>query len=180
MPRIARKPMKVNETEALKVASQLEEQEQKQVEQEPVEETSVPSRRKRNVFNGTQLKLTVNQTIPGYHLHVFTDDGNRIHEAEEAGYEFVAPKEVGGMSANVTSKNTDLGDRVRFLVNPRTGEGSAKYGYLMKQREDWFKEDQTALATKNSMIDKSIRSGKVTGNNPAFYVPKGGITLKQG
>jgi hypothetical protein len=181
MPRTTRKAF-VAETESEKIALQLQEEEQQEVQEPQVEEIPSPTRgrRKKNVFNGTQLKLTVNQTIPGYHLHIFTDDGNRIYDAEEAGYEFVSPSEIGGVSENVTSRNTDLGDKVRFLVNPRTGEGSAKYGYLMKQREEWFREDQAALASKNNLIDKAIRKGNITGQNPNFYVPTGGIKVSQG
>jgi hypothetical protein len=134
--------------------------------------------RKRNVFNGTQAKLSVNETIPGYHLHVFTDTGNRIKDALEGGYEFVSPSEVGGVSENVVSRNGDLGqERIRYLVNPRA-EGSEQYGYLMKIREEWFLEDQNILQEKNAQIDLAIRKGKITGGDPSFYVPKNGINLK--
>ena len=141
-------------------------------------EGNVRSRKKRNTFNGTQAKISVNHTIPGYHLHVFTDIGGRIQDALDNGYEFVSPNEVGGVSENVVSRNGDLGDRIRYLVNPRA-EGSEQYGYLMKQRLEWYEEDQAALQNKNNQIDAAIRKGKVTGENPAFYVPKGGIKLEQ-
>jgi hypothetical protein len=49
---------------------------------------------------------------------------------------------------------------------------------LMKVRSEWFEEDQKALAEKNNMIDAAIRKGKVTGGNPSFYVPVGGISIK--
>ncbi len=141
------------------------------------EQPTRATRRRRGVFNGTQLKLTVQNQIPGYHLHIFTDAGNRIHDAEEDGYEFVSPKEIGGVSTNVVSRNGDLGDRVRFLVNPRA-EGSEQFGYLMKTREEWYQEDQANLAAKNNMIDNAIRKGKITGGDDSFYVKPGGITMK--
>lgn len=135
-------------------------------------------RKRRNVFNGTDPKLTVRNQIPGYHMHVFTDTGMRIQEALDAGWEFVRPDEVGGVSENVVSRNGDLGERIRYLVNPRTGENSDKFGYLMKIRQEWFEEDQAELQAKNARIDTAIRSGKITGENPSFYVPKGGISMK--
>jgi hypothetical protein len=135
------------------------------------------SRRKRNTFNGTQTKLSVNHTIPGFHLHVFTDTGGRIQDALDNGYEFVSPVEVGGVSENVVSRNGDLGDRIRYLVNPRA-EGSEQYGYLMKQRLEWYEEDQNSLQDKNNKIDNAIRKGKVTGGDPSFYVPSGGIKVQ--
>ena len=126
------------------------------------------TRKRRNSFNGTEAKISVNQQIPGYHLHVFTDTGARIQEAIDTGYEFVTPEEVGGVSENVVSRNGDLGARIRYLVNPRA-EGTEQYGYLMKQRQEWFEEDQAELQAKNNRIDAAIRKGKVTGNSAGFY-----------
>ena len=133
-------------------------------------------RRRRNAFNGTEAKISVNRTIPGYHLHVFTDEGSRIQEALDSGYEFVRPDEIGGVGENVVSRNGDLGERVRYLVNPRA-TGSMQFGYLMKQRLEWYEEDQAALQQKNNQIDAAIKQGRTTGENPAFYVPKGGIKV---
>lgn len=136
------------------------------------------TRKRRNVFNGTEAKLGVRQQIDGYHLHIFTDNGSRIQEALDNGYEFVRPDEIGGVSENVVSRNGDLGDRIRYLVNPRA-EGTEQYGYLMKQRLEWFEEDQQQLQTKNHQVDVAIKRGKITGENPSFYVPQGGISVKQ-
>jgi hypothetical protein len=135
------------------------------------------TRKRRNVFNGTEAKLSVREQIPGYHLHIFTDTGSRIQEALDNGYEFVKPDEVGGVSENVVSRNGDLGERIRYLVNPRA-EGTEQYGYLMKQRLEWYEEDQAALQGRNAQIDAAIKKGKITGDQSGFYVPQGGITMK--
>ena len=145
------------------------------VEVAPVAAKDGKQRKRRNVFNGTQGRLSVNYTLPGYHLHVITDKDGRIMEAVDGGYEFVTPDEVGGVSENVVSRNGDLGDRIRFLVNPR-GEGEEKYGYLMKQRMEWYEEDQIALQQKNNAIDAAIRRGKIS-EFQGSYLPQGGITL---
>jgi hypothetical protein len=134
------------------------------------------TRKRRNVFNGTEAKLGVQTQIEGYHLHVFTDAGARIQTAMDSGYEFVRPEEVGGVSENVVSRNGDLGERIRYLVNPRA-EGTEQYGYLMKIRQEWYEEDQAELQAKNNRIDNAIRKGKITGENPAFYEPTGGIKI---
>ena len=134
------------------------------------------TRKRRNVFNGTEAKISVRTQIDGYHLHVFTDTGGRIQEAMDSGYEFVRPDEVGGVSENVVSRNGDLGERIRYLVNPRA-EGTEQYGYLMKIRQEWYEEDQAELQAKNNRIDASIRKGKITGDDPSFYTPSGGIKL---
>ena len=155
-----------------KVVAQAPEKEQ----HAPEATSNTPARKRRGVFNGTQLKLSVNAQIPGYHLHIFTDAGGRIREAQDGGWEFVSPNEVGGVSENVVSRNGDLGERVRFLVNPRA-EGAEQYGYLMKQREEWWLEDQADQQARPNQIDSAIRKGKITGENPAFYQPSGGIKL---
>jgi hypothetical protein len=134
------------------------------------------TRKRRNVFNGTEAKISVRTQIEGYHLHVFTDTGGRIKEAVDSGYEFVKPDEVGGVSENVISRNGDLGERIRYLVNPRA-EGTEQYGYLMKIRQEWYEEDQAELQAKNNRIDAAIRKGKITGDDPSFYTPRDGIKL---
>ena len=142
----------------------------------PVPAVDGTTRKKRNVFNGTEAKISVQSQIPGYHLHVLTDVGGRIQAAMDSGYEFVRPDEVGGVSENVVSRNGDLGERIRFLVNPRA-EGTEQYGYLMKIRQEWYEEDQAELQAKNNRIDASIRKGKITGDNPSFYSPRDGIKV---
>jgi hypothetical protein len=128
-----------------------------------------PRERKKGVFNGTQGKLQVGGTVPGYHLHIFNDTPGRITAAQENGYEFVSPDEVGGTTENVTSRNTDIGEKVRFLVG--AGEkGEPMYAYLMKIKEEWWIEDQAQLQERNDKTDAAIRQGKTPGVDSAgFY-----------
>lgn len=151
-------------------------EERKVAETAPTPALNGSIRKRRNVFNGTEAKISVQAQIPGYHLHVFTDAGGRIQQAMDNGYEFVRPDEVGGVSENVISRNGDLGERIRYLVNPRA-DGTDQYGYLMKIRQEWYEEDQAELQAKNNRIDASIRKGKITGENPSFYTPRDGIKL---
>lgn len=154
----------------------LEEKKERILAAKGANAVSTGERKRRNQFNGTEGKLTVRKQIEGYHMHVFTDSGARIQDAIDSGYEFVSPEEIGGVSENVISRNGDLGDRVRYLVNPRA-EGPEQYGYLMKIRQEWYEEDQAELQSKNNMIDASIKRGKITGDNPNFYVPRDGIKI---
>lgn len=151
-------------------------EERKAAVSSPTPASDGTTRKKRNVFNGTEAKISVQTQIEGYHLHVFTDTGGRIQMALDSGYEFVRPDEVGGVSENVVSRNGDLGERIRFLVNPRA-EGTEQYGYLMKIRQEWYEEDQAELQAKNNLIDAAVRKGKITGENPSFYTPRDGIKL---
>jgi len=135
----------------------------------------VTSERKRNVFNGTEGKLAVDHKIEGYHLHILNDTPGRIQQAIEGGYEFVKPSELQSVKDNVVSRNTDVGDKVRFLVNPSAKEGE-QYAYLMKIKQEWFDEDQQALQEKNNKTDEAIRNGRnLKGSSEGFYTPREGI-----
>ena len=134
----------------------------------------------RNVFNGTQSKLTVNNQIPGYHLHIFNDEPGRIQTATDGGWEFVTPDEVGGVKDSVTSGNTDLGDKVRFLVGT-SEKGDGLYAYLMKIKEEWWQQDQDETQKRNDRVDDAIRGGVNVASGTTtegFYTPKGGINYK--
>jgi len=137
-------------------------------------------RAERTSFNGTEAKLRIGNQIEGYHLHILNDVPGRIDQALQAGYEFVSPDEVGGVANNVVSRNTDLGDKVRFLV----GQGSNNepmYAYLMKIESDLYAEDQQALQAKNNRIDDAIRGGKPVDGQPSdgTYVPREGIKMSR-
>lgn len=134
-----------------------------------------PTRKKRGVFNGTEQKLKVGKSIPGYHLHIMNDTPGRITEALDGGYEFVTPGEVDGVVERVTSTNTDISDRVRYLVGT-DASGGALYAFLMKQRIEWHEEDQADLKGRNDYVDDTIRSGKNVKDGQSsegFYTPKG-------
>lgn len=138
------------------------------------------STRVRNKFNGTEGKLTVGHQIPGYVLHGFNDSPGRIEQALEGGWEFVHPDEVGGTKVNVVSRNTDLGDKVRWLVG-RTEDGQdGQYAYVMKIKQEWYDEDQSTMQAKVNLIDDAIQHGRGhQADTEGFYVPKGGIKMGQ-
>lgn len=129
-----------------------------------------PGRNKRASFNGTETKLRIGQGIEGYHLHIFNDTAGRIDQALAVGYSFVTEDEVGGTSTNVVSRNTDIGDKVRFLVG--TNGTEPQYAYLMKIQQEFYDEDQEAMQSKNDAIDAAIRGGKLNKegyNSEGFY-----------
>ena len=140
------------------------------------------TKRKRNTFNGTEAKLKVMGELntTEYHYHIFNDEPGRIDQAIAVGYEFCSNEEVGGTATNVVSRNTDIGDKVRFLVGTDT-EGKALYAYLMKIKLEFYEEDQAALQARNDLIDEAIRGGKITKdghNTEGFYTPREGIKYR--
>ena len=55
--------------------------------------------------------------------------------------------------------NTDLGDKVRYLVGT-SEKGDGLYAYLLKIKEEWWLEDQEEMQKRNDLVDDAIRSGK--------------------
>lgn len=153
-----------------------------EAKQEQVRSTTGRSKRdSRTSFNGTEAKLRIGNQIDGYHLHILNDTPGRIDQALSAGYEFVSPDEVGGVANNVVSRNTDLGDKVRFLVGTGTNN-EPMYAYLMKIELDLYKEDQAALQSKNDRVDAAIRGGKALAEgqtSEGVYIPREGIKMSR-
>lgn len=139
------------------------------------------TRKTRPSFNGTTGKLSIGNQIEGYHMYIFNDSPGRIEQALDVGYEFVSPTEVGGTATNVVSRNTDIGDKVRFLVGT-DANNAPQYAYLMKIQQDFHEEDQAGLQSKVDAVDAAIRGGKLTSagqTTDGFYSPDGGIKVSR-
>ena len=138
-------------------------------------------RANRQRLDGRVEKLKVYGKLPGYHLHIFNEDGARLEEAQRAGYSFVRRKEIQNVGRDVASFNTDPGDNVRFVVGKRDN-GNPMYGYLMKIPEEIFQEDQEAMEGYNAGVDGAIRRGGVgtkdeaTADTKQRYIPTSGTT----
>lgn len=171
---------------ALSLEQKKERVEAKQAEaqvatQGPEQTTASGVRRKRGTFNGTTGKMSVNVeklVQQGFHMHIINDLDNRINEVLDRGYEFVLSHEVDGITSNTTSRNTDIGDKVRFLVGTQKS-GDPLYAYLMKIKQEWYEEDMRDLQNRNDMIDDAIRRGKTAISDPShFYSKDGDIKMK--
>jgi hypothetical protein len=138
-------------------------------------------RQTRTPLDGRVEKLRVYGKIPGYHLHIFNEDGARLEEAQRAGYAFVKRGEIQNVGRDVASFNTDPGENVRFVVGKRDN-GNPMYGYLMKIPEEIFQEDQIAMEAFNAGVDGAIRHGAVGSKDEPMqdakqrYIPSVGTT----
>lgn len=157
---------------ALTMEQKIAKADEKKAQAEQVRTVSGRDKRaERTSFNGTEAKLRVGRGIPGYHLHILNDVPGRLDQALAAGYEFVSQDEVGGVANNVVSRNTDLGDKVRFLVGVGANN-EPMYAYLMKIEQDLYEEDQSTLQLRNDRIDEAIRGGtmnKAGNSTEGFY-----------
>ena len=108
--------------------------------------------------------------IPGYHLHWFRGEPQRIQRAQEAGYEFVNKGEVLVNNKSLGSDpasdgNTDMGTRVSHISgSDLADDGQPQRLYLMKIKEEWWIADQKALTAEGSRLDgvrKALLGGRI-------------------
>lgn len=125
--------------------------------------TQESARRQRVPFSAQRKRLQVDAKFPGFHIRWFNDQDDRLQRAEGAGYEYVHKKEVGQVGdKDVSNGNTDVNSRVSRVVG-RTRDNQPIRAYLMKIRDEWFKEDQAKKEEVNRMVDEAIRAGKAGG-----------------
>tara|TARA_R110000868_G_scaffold304180_2_gene564705 strand:- start:1484 stop:2014 length:531 start_codon:yes stop_codon:yes gene_type:complete len=142
----------------------------------PVNPATTPvarnTERKRIPMSVPVQKLEV-ADLPGYHMHWFKSEPDRIERALNGGYEFVDEKEVkvnnvslGGTSA--VSGNTDLGSRVSIVSGAEFGkDGQPMRLVLMKIKQEWYEEDQKLVDQRNQRTINSLTSGMIGADGAA-------------
>lgn len=114
-------------------------------------------------MSAPQAKLAT-PSIPGFHLHWMNDVPGRLAQAKQGGYEFVLPEETQVNSRDLAgdstlSGSTDMGTRVSVVVG-QDEHGNPLRAYLMKIREEWYKQDQADQQNRVDDIDMAMRQGK--------------------
>lgn len=107
-------------------------------------------RTRRTPVNGTRNRLNVRGKEPGYVYRIVNDIDDRVQTFQEMGYEIV------------TDSNVQVGDR--RVANP-TKEGSPVQvsvgqgvkAYVMRQKQDWYDEDQAAKQVKVNELEASMK-----------------------
>lgn len=142
--------------------------EAKEVKEEVKQESR--TRAKRKPYGVPVSKLAVSREIEGYYMRWINDTPGQIARAQESGFEFVHPEEVG--------RDSKEENRVVELVGTNK-DGSPMFGYLMKIKQEWHDEDRQVITDHLDKIDAAIRGGKVNATpNDGRYVPEGGISYK--
>lgn len=163
---------KIDLIEALKrhsAASDAAVEEQPQrTEQRPTSREQ-RGRRRRAPLGMMQQRLTYSQR-PGYVRRWFNDKDNRIHLAQEAGYEFVE-EEQDGRAVKVSQR-----------VGTHEG-GSPMVAYLMEIRQEFYDEDQAYKQAQVDKIDEAIMRRIDPENTEAedrgkFYTPSEGRSMR--
>lgn len=131
-------------------------------------------RQRRKPLGGHRQKLKTDK-IPGYHLHWFNDEGNRLEEALNAGYQFVSQEYTPIGVGEGLDGNTDMGT----FISKATDWDNGTRSYLMAIRQEWWEEDQEAEKADIKRRKDALRQGKsAPGGDPGrMYIPTSGIKI---
>lgn len=114
-------------------------------------------RRRRASVGGHAMKLAAS-TRKGFTRRWFNDDGNRIADAHELGYDYVTEAGV---------QSSDPGSRISRLVGTKAN-GEPLRSYLMETPDELYAEGVAEKEAHNRKIDEAIVAGRdSTGHLPA-------------
>jgi len=108
------------------------------------------TRTRRSPINGTRNRLNVRGQEPGYVYRIVNDVDDRIQSLQEMGYEIV------------TDSNVTVGDK--RIANPtqegspvKVSVGQGVQAYVMRQKQEWFDEDQKAKAARTDELEAQMK-----------------------
>jgi|TARA_R100001530_G_scaffold413_3_gene631 hypothetical protein len=131
-------------------------------------------RKERIPLGGMKLKLSAPQRA-GFERRWFNDNGNRIMDAMNAGYEFVHD---GTTQEEMDEPKTRIHKVVGVLPN-----GHPMHAYLMETKEEFYKADQGTKAAAIDETEAAMRRGSTPGQSEQErrYIPEGrGISIQRG
>ena len=117
------------------------------------------TRTRRTPINGIRNKLNVRGKEPGFEYRIVNDIDDRIELMKERGYEIVTDSSVSVGDKRIANP-TQEGSPVKISV------GQGIQAYVMRQREDWHKEDQE---TKRQQADELEAQMKREAKDAGFY-----------
>jgi hypothetical protein len=115
-------------------------------------------------INGTRNVLTVSGKEPGFEYRIVNDDGDRVSQFEDMGYEVVKDSSIKVGDRRIANP-TKEGSPIQISV------GGGQKAYLMRIRKDWYDEAQEDKAKQVDEMEKGMLKDT---KNSADY---GSITL---
>ena len=121
-----------------------------------INETKRTGRVTRASINGVRNVLTVSGKDPDYVYRIVNDDGDRVAQMQERGYEVVTDSTVTVGERRVANP-TQEGSPVMASV------GGGKKAYVMRIRKYWHSEDQAAKAAQVAQTEGAMQSSAKEG-----------------
>lgn len=109
-----------------------------------------PAGRTRRAPLARRQLLNVVGKDPNYVYRIVNDDGDRVAQLQDVGYEHVPKDDV-----KVGDKRVENASSEGSLTQISVGQG--RKAYLMRIRKDWYEEDQKA---KQDYVDETERATK--------------------
>lgn len=116
-----------------------------------------PAGRVRRTPVGRRNVLTVSGKEPGYFYRVVNDVGDNVQRYLNAGYEFVDAKDV-------TIGDTRIGAPSAVGSNAQAHVGGGTKAFVMRQKEEWYKEDQAAKQDHIDQLEATTKEKALDGN----------------
>lgn len=116
-----------------------------------------PAGRVRRTPVGRRNVLTVSGQEAGFHYRVVNDVGNNVQRYLNAGYDFVEAKDV-------TVGDTRIGAPSETGSKAEVHVGGGVKAYVMRIREDWYKEDQEAKQAHVNQLEEATKQKATEGN----------------
>jgi len=100
--------------------------------------------------------LSVKGKEPGYEYRIVNDVGDRVDMFKEQGYEVVEDNSVQIGDRRVARPSKE-GSPVQVSV------GGGTKAYLMRQKADWYQEDQNTKETRLKELEGAMRTDATKG-----------------
>jgi hypothetical protein len=107
-------------------------------------------RTRRTPINGTRSRLSVRGKEPGYVYRIVNDTDDRVQTLQEMGYEIVTDSKVSVGDKRIANP-TQEGSPIKVSV------GQGVNAYIMRQKQEWFDEDQAAKNAKNDELEAQMK-----------------------
>ena len=107
-------------------------------------------RTRRTPINGTRSRLSVRGKEPGYVYRIVNDTDDRVQSLQEMGYEIVTDSKVSVGDKRIANP-TQEGSPIKVSV------GQGVNAYVMRQKHEWFDEDQAAKNAKNDELEAQMK-----------------------
>lgn len=118
-----------------------------------------PERRVRRTPVGQKNVLTVAGKEPGYEYRFVNADGDRVQEFLDNGWELVEKKEVRIGDKRLNAPSGSEGSTAVASV------GGGMKAYLLRIREDWYKEDQAAKQEHVNRLEQGTKQDALNGTD---------------
>jgi hypothetical protein len=123
-----------------------------------------PQGRVRRTTLGRRQPLVVTGKDPEYVYRVVNDEGDRVQRFLDAGYTFEEREDVQVGDNRVGQPSSEAKSIHQISV------GGGKKGYLMKQRRDWYEEDQEAKQEEIKQLEAATKEKALDGNYGSLQI----------